>query len=206
MKRLFPLLVLIVALAAGPIQAPAVAQEDVQEDVQEFVGNLIDNAIQALKIPPSEREERREAFANLLHADFDLEAIRQRVMARYWRQMSEEQKETFAQVFDDYILNIYVGQLGPYNNEVVKLIRTERLDEDEYIVFTEVRRQEGEPLRLDWRVHRTKGGDLGVVDVVADGASLLRAKRDEFKEVIQRHGIDGLIQRIRDLNERLAEA
>ncbi|MBL26292.1 MAG: hypothetical protein CMM50_01905 [Rhodospirillaceae bacterium] len=176
------------------------------KEAESFVEDLIDQAIHALKIDPANEAERRQAFQSLLTDKFDIDGIRQRVLGRAWRDATDAQKAAFADVFDDYILNIYVGQLGPYNDEVVRLKRTEQMSDDEMIVFSEVVNDNGPALRLDWRVHRINGDGLGVLDVAADGASLLRAKRDEFKEVIQRSGIDGLIERLKELNTKYAES
>lgn len=203
MKKLAILLVAFgMSFAAHTTAALAITDEEAEV----FVEDLIDRAIHALKIDPANKAERRESFQSLLQQKFDIEGIRQRVLGRAWRDATDAQKAAFAEVFDDYILNLYVGQLGPYNNEVVRLKRTEEMSEDEIIVFSEVVRAEGPALRLDWRVHRTKADELGVLDVAADGASLLRAKRDEFKEVIQRRGIDGLIERLRELNAGYAQS
>ena len=167
-----------------------------------FVQDLIDEAIDAMTIPTSEEAKRRAAFEKLLNERLDFETIRQRVLGSEWKSATPEQKERFAQVFDDYILNVYVGQLGPYDDQKVQVNRAESLDDDETVVFTEVVPNDGSRLRLDWRIREDGNGRYGVVDVAADGASLLRAKRDEFKSIVQRQGIDGLIDRIATLNQK----
>lgn len=169
-----------------------------------FVQDMIDEAIDALTIPTSEEAKRRAAFEKLLNERLDFATIRQRVLGIEWKRATPDQKEQFTKVFDDYILNVYVGQLGPYDDQQVQVIRTEQLDEDEIVVFTEVLQDDGSRLRLDWRIREDDSGDYGVVDVAADGASLLRAKRDEFKSIVQRQGIGGLIDQIAAVNQKSA--
>ena len=63
---------------------------------------------------------------------------------------------------------------------------------------TEIVRPNGPPVRVDWRV-RKNGETLKVVDVIAEGISMLITQRDEFAAVIQNSGgkVDALIDRLR---------
>ena len=50
----------------------------------------------------------------------------------------------------------------------------------------------GKPIVVDFRV-RPDGDSFKVIDVVVEGLSMLKTQRDEFSSVIQRNGLDGLI-------------
>ena len=61
------------------------------------------------------------------------------------------------------------------------------------------------PLRVDWRVRETDYG-LKVIDVAAEGVSMLTTKRSEFASVVAREGVDALIGKLEDLNVEIEEA
>ncbi len=73
------------------------------------------------------------------------------------------------------------------------------------IVGTEVRRRSSDPpLQLDWLV-RESNGIYKVIDVAAEGISMMTTKRSEFSSVILREGLDALIERLRELNAENVE-
>jgi len=173
-------------------------------DAEKFVKNLIDEAIAILKLPADQKSERKSGLAKLLDADFDLPTITRLVVGRYWRRADSDQRSNFAREFRRHIVNVYSSQLGVYKNDLVTIKKVVPRNERDTIVFTEVDREDDPPLRLDWLVRR-KGGVPRVVDVAAEGVSMMTTKRSEFTAVIAREGIDGLINRLSDLNRR-AEA
>ena len=52
------------------------------------------------------------------------------------------------------------------------------------------------PLHVGYRV-RADNGALKIVDVIAEGLSLLVPRRSEFAAVVKRHGVEGLLDRLR---------
>ena len=55
------------------------------------------------------------------------------------------------------------------------------------------------PLRVDWRVRETDDG-LKVIDVAAEGVSMLTTKRSEFTSLVAREGVEALIGKLEDMN------
>ena len=159
MKRILALALLVGLGLSTTLYRAEAAKPDAAEA---FVQDLIDKAIDAMTIPTSEEAKRRAAFEKLLQEKLDFATIRERVLGGEWNRATPEQKERFASVFDDYILNVYVGQLGPYDQQEVKVSRAETLDEDETVVFTQVIPTDGSSLRLDWRIREDSDGHYGV--------------------------------------------
>lgn len=185
-----------VAMALTP--PPARAAD--AEAATDFVAGMIDEAIRILKLPLSEKEQRKARFEALLVDNFDMPVITRLVVGRYWRRATEEQKSAFAQVFQEHIVNVYTSQLGVYKNETVEIKKAVARDDQDVIVFTEVIRGAGDPpLRLDWLIREQDGG-FKVIDVAAEGVSMMTTKRSEFTAVIAREGVDGLISRLEQLN------
>ncbi len=188
-----PLLVAI-SLAAWP--ASGTTSPD---GAANFVEGLIDKAITVLRIPAEQRESRESEFRTLLRANFDVPLITRLVVGRHWRRATDAQKVAFAAEFEEHIVRIYTSQLGVYSDETVAIRNVAPRTERDTIVGTEVQRSSDAPLQLDWLV-REDSGTYRVIDIAAEGVSMMTTKRSEFSSVIQRDGLDGLIEQLRELN------
>ena len=137
----------------------------------------------------------------MLLSYFDLPLITRLVIGRYWRKVNEEQKQAFATVFEQHIVRVYTSQLGVYRDEKVEVRNVAARTDKDTIVGTEVMRESDPPLRIDWLV-RESDGQYRIIDVAAEGVSMMTTKRSEFSSVIAREGMDGLIEQLKALNAR----
>ena len=176
---------------------PAVATPD---GASAFVKNLVDAAILVLKIPVEEQARRERGLRDLLIENFDLPLITRLVVGRYWRKANAAQKEAFMMVFEQHIVQVYSSQLGVYSDQRVEMRTVAARTDKDTIVGTEIMRQSDPPLRLDWLVRETNGS-YKIIDLAAEGVSMMTTKRSEFSSVIAREGIDGLINRLEQLNQ-----
>jgi len=184
------------AIALGGRPGPSSASPD---GAAHFIEGLIDEAIAVLRIPVEERVSRESQFRTLLRDKFDVPLITRLVVGRHWRRATDAQKQAFMLVFEEHIVKIYTSQLGVYNEEIVAIRNVASRTERDTIVGTEVMRSSDAPLQLDWLV-REEAGAYRVIDIAAEGVSLMTTKRSEFSSVIQRDGLDGLIEKLRLLN------
>jgi len=184
------------AIALGGRPGPSSASPD---GAAHFVESLIDEAIAVLRIPVEARASRESQFRTLLQDKFDVPLITRLVVGRHWRHATDTQKQAFMLVFEEHIVKIYTSQLGVYNDEIVAIRNVASRTERDTIVGTEVMRSSDAPLQLDWLV-REEAGAYRVIDIAAEGVSLMTTKRSEFSSVIQRDGLDGLIEKLRVLN------
>lgn len=170
------------------------------EGASAFVKNLVDEAIAVLKIPIENKIERERGLQNLLTENFDFPLITRLVVGRYWRKANDAQKEAFMVVFKQHIVGVYTSQLGVYSDEKVAMRNVAARTDKDTIVGTEIMRQSDPPLRLDWLVRETNGA-YKIIDIAAEGVSMMTTKRSEFSSVIAREGIDGLINRLEKMNQ-----
>ncbi len=185
-------LTLLLGIPSGVAAASPVGAKD-------FVEGLIGQAITVLRIPIEQRSVREDGFRSLLHRHFDLPLITRLVVGRHWRKATEDQKKAFTVVFEEHIVKVYTSQLGIYEDEKVEIRNVAPRTEKDTIVRTEVVRSADPPLRLDWLV-REHDGSYKIIDVAAEGVSMMTTKRSEFSSVIAREGLDGLISRLEELN------
>jgi phospholipid transport system substrate-binding protein len=195
-RRVLLLLAGAFFLALGFSQAaPAAA-----ETPEQFVGVLGEEAIRVLGDAKLTPEQRTEEFRRLLDKGFNMPLIGQLVLGRHWRTATEAQRSEYLKLFEDFIVQTYSVRLGQYNGETFRIAggRAAPDNTGDTLVTTEIVRPNGPPVRVDWRV-RKNGETLKVVDVIAEGISMLITQRDEFAAVIQNSGgkVDALIDRLR---------
>ena len=202
-RRAFVLCGLAFALCA-PALSPR-ADEGGEAGARAFVTALIERALEILRDETGGAEGRAEGLRGLFDEYFDLPSITRLAIGRYWRGASEEQRRAFAEAFEEHVVGIYTGRLAAYGGEDVALRKAVARTGRDTIVTTEVRRKNAPPLRIEWLVRRGAADDgddaeYRVIDVAAEGVSMLTTKRSEFAAVIAREGLDGLIVLLEGLN------
>lgn len=196
-RRALALCILAFALCAA---APAPRADEAGEAAaRAFVSSLIDRALLVLNGEAAAPDARETGLRALFDEYFDLPLMTRLAVGRYWRAASAEQRRDFAAAFEEHVVGIYTGRLAAYGGEEIALRGTVERTERDTIVTTEVRRRDAPPLRIDWLVRRD-GSEYRVIDVAAEGVSMLTTKRSEFASVIAREGLDGLIVLLRRLN------
>mgnify|MGYP001825520065 CR=1 FL=1 len=138
----------------------------------------------------------------ILVPHFDFAKITQAAVGRHWRQASPAQKEALTEGFREVLVRTYAQALLNYSGEEIRYlpVRPGRR-ESTVTVSTEVREPGGSPVPIDYRMY-LKGQQWKVYDVVIDNVSLISNYRDSFNTRIRRDGIDGLIQRLAEMNTK----
>ena len=170
---------LVLALMAAAPRATAA------EDPRAFITTLGTRAIEVLG-PAVPEQQRLTRFRELFHNDFDIPAIGQFVLGRYWRAASPQEQQEFLTLFQEYIVQAYSARLGQYGGAPFRVTGS-RQSGNEIVVTSEILRPGGAPIQVDWFLV-DQGGRLLITDVYVGGVSMKVTQRDEFASVIQRNG------------------
>ncbi|HVH81151.1 MAG TPA: ABC transporter substrate-binding protein, partial [Stellaceae bacterium] len=144
-------------------------------------------------VPPAARVQR---FRELFASDFDLPRIGQFVLGRYWRVATPEQQAQFLGLLREYLAQAYAGRLAEYAGEKFQALSAQPQG-DETVVFSEITRNNGGKIRVEWHVDNR--GGWKITDAYVAGVSMAVTQRDEFASVIQQGGgsIQYLLDRLR---------
>jgi phospholipid transport system substrate-binding protein len=174
----------------------AAPRDAAAQDARTFVAALGQQAIQVLGpgVPEGQRVAR---FRVLFHDDFDLAGIGQFVLGRYWRVATPQEQQEFLSLFQEYIVRAYSARLAQYGGEPFRVLGA-RPNGPETVVTSEIVRQGGAPVQVDWYLIDA-GGRYLITDVYVGGVSMKVTQRDEFSAVIQRSGgrVAGLLAELR---------
>jgi phospholipid transport system substrate-binding protein len=189
---------LILAWAAPALAArPAAAQGAIAADAERFVRDLGERTLAVLGDPSLAREAKLEQLVALVDEATDLDLIARLALGRTWRALDPTRQREYTALFRAMVRRTLAERLGSYSGETLAVAGARALDERDALVSTRIGRAGAAPFRVDWRVRASEGGRLAIVDVMAEGVSLLVTQRAEFGEIVERQGVDGLIEQLR---------
>ncbi|HLT75956.1 MAG TPA: ABC transporter substrate-binding protein [Ferrovibrio sp.] len=190
-----PVLMLLVAAGIGLFASllPARAAE-----ADSFIRQVGNETLKALEDRSITQEKREDLLRNLLTTHLDLEAVGRFCLGRYSRSLTDAQRPEYQRLFEDYLVKVYSQLLAQYNGETFEVREGARSAGSETIVESQILRQNGPPIRVEWKTHEKNGKPL-VTDVVVEGVSMAFTQRQQFESVIQNNGgkIDALFAAMR---------
>lgn len=172
------------------------------ESPLQMIRTTTTQAFAVLQDPAYQGEEHRQARVRkmweILLPSFDERAIAQGALGVHWRELSEEQRTHFTQLFIQLVKHSYSGTLDRYTEDAQFFFDSERIDGD----YAEVRTRIKTPSQPDafavvYRLHRENGRWL-VSDVVAENVSMVQNYRNQFNRILTRSSFDGLVQALED--------
>ena len=177
---------MIVALLLAGIGS---ARADETNPAASFIDSLINDAIVVIKDQALSDQDRQQRFEALLQRGFDMPRIARFVLGRYWLSASDDDRQTFARLFQRWVVQTYASRFKGYSGETVKVTGTRDEDQGQgAIVTTELDSPSGAPpIKLDWRVSH-RDGAYKILDVDVEGVSMVLTERDEIASVVQRNG------------------
>ncbi len=194
-RRIGTIVVALGALIAATFPAlPGIAAED---QAGRFVQTLADRVTNMFGDGALTRERRDARFRNLLETGFDMNLIGRVALDGRWPEATAEQHSEYLALFSDYVVKSHGRLIGAYAAGRLEVVRSTPIDDLDTMVQTRISRASGTSETIEWRVRRSADG-LRVIDVIVKGVSMLNTQRAEFGAVIDRDGIDGLLEALRD--------
>jgi len=189
-KRKVFVAVLVLGLYGGAAQATT------PEGASKFIDNLSSKAFKTLSADGTSLESKEKGVRNLLSDNFDLPLIGRYVLGSAWRKATPDQRSTYQSLFKEYILRSYSRRFGGYSGQKFSVTGAKPIGKKDILVSTQISRPSGPPILAGWRV-RAKGASHRILDVVVSGVSMVVTQRSEFRAVIRKQGVDGLIETLR---------
>jgi phospholipid transport system substrate-binding protein len=191
------------ALPSVLLAAPASAEAP---DV--LVKRISSDVIDTVKADKDIQSGNRNKIMVLVNAKIlpfvDSEKMTSLAAGRFWRQATPEQQKQLAEEFRTLLVYTYSGALSQIRNETIefKPFRADPAD-TEVEVRSQVNMSRGEPITLNYRLTKTPAG-WKIFDINVLGAWLVETYKGTFASEISKGGIDGLIKKLHDRNQQLA--
>jgi len=177
--------------------ADRVQAQTSSKEAAEFVQALGSEAVllqSAVRSGPA--EDRIAVLRDLVRRGFNLKLTSQFVLGKFWHRATADQRAEFQDLFTEYLVNSYARHIGSYRTETLAIVASHPVGSKDVLVETSVESNDGATNPI-WRV-RAKNGEYKIIDVSIDGVSLALTQRREFAAVINRDGLDGLLDLLRE--------
>jgi phospholipid transport system substrate-binding protein len=198
MKRFFLSLVApFFFVAAAPAQELAPEQL-----VQKITGDVLAALKSDKQLAAGDRQKAVKLAEEKVLPYVDFEYATRLAVGRSWRQASPEQRQKLVNEFRNMLVRTYSNSISAYEGQTLKVLPSRGKGDDsadESTVRTQFVRAGGQPLPIDFQMHKA-GSAWKVYDIVVEGVSLVLTYRSEFDAIVKQQGIDGLIKALAQKN------
>lgn len=195
----------IAAFSTGVIAAPAAATSEAPDVLVKRVSTDVIDAVKADKdIQAGNSRKIIDLVNSKILPYVDSDKMTAQAAGRFWRQATPEQQKQLSAEFRDLLIYTYAGALSQIKNETIefKPFRADPADA-EVEVKSQVNLTRGEPITLNYRLSKGAQG-WKIFDLNVMGAWLVETYKSTFASEIGKSGVDGLIKKLHDRNQQLA--
>ena len=186
----------LLSLVRGPGIAAATPEELIGETATEVLAILRND-----QMTFAQKSQKLESY---LDARCDLATTAKLAMGRNWKVLSAPQQTEFTDLFKQYLIYTYRDNINSYGGQSVDVTGGRPEERGDYTVHTLIKGGDTkEPVVVDYRLRRVESGDWRIIDVIAEGISLISNLRSQFQEIISARGADGLLRTLREKTDRI---
>ncbi len=184
-----------------------VADATSSDDPQALVKNTSERMLSVLREQREQLKKNPELIYGLVDdiviPHFDFTRMSRWVLGKYWRQATPEQRKRFANEFRTLLVKTYATSLLEFIDDEFKYppLRM-KPGAKKVTVRTDVIRSGAAPVRIEYRLFKGKDG-WKAYDVLVEGISLVANYRSSFAEEIRQGGLDKLIARLVEHNNKV---
>jgi phospholipid transport system substrate-binding protein len=185
----------LLSLVGGPGIAGATPEELIGETATEVLVILRDDAMSF--------DQKSQKLETYLDARCDLATTAKLAMGRNWKVLSAPQQTEYTELFKQYLIYTYRDNINSYGGQTVDVTGGRPEERGDYTVHTLIKGGDTkQPIVVDYRLRKVASGDWRIIDVIAEGISLISNLRSQFQEIISTRGADGLLRTLREKIER----
>ena len=101
------------------------------------------------------------------------------------KNINDEQKSTYSNLFENYFLKSFSSRLAEYTNPEIEVKNKQILNNNYTIVNSILVATEDRPeIKIDWRVYTKNPKNPLIRDLIIEGLSLARTQKEEFASIL----------------------
>ena len=202
MKALAKVVLLVVSAVLPVVHAAQSPDLLVRETTDQVLGELSAN-YDAMLADQSLLYNMVDAIV-LPH--FDFERMSKLVLGKYWKKVSDAQREEFVEEFKALLVRTYATALFEYTDqEIVYKPYRAKEGAKRVLVKTAIVPSDGPKIPIDYALSRGKDDAWRVYDIRIDEISMVTNYRSSYGKIIESRGMDSLIALLGRKRQALSE-
>jgi phospholipid transport system substrate-binding protein len=170
----------------------AIAAESPTAIIQQFCQALIATMKEGRTLSFDQRYQR---LAPVIGQTYNLPLMSQLAVGGEWARLQPAQQQRVTDEFSRYTVAVYADRFDNYNGQRFEVEPTTVTGPSGLIVQTRLVRADGTKLAMNYLMRQSAAGLWQAIDVYMSGTiSELATRRADFVAVLQRSGVDGLLQ------------
>ena len=150
-----------------------------------FIQSITDEASKVL-INNFSKEDKMEKLKAIALKSVDIKGIGLYSLGSHRKNLSDNQKEEYTELFKKYFLKSFSSRLSDYTDPKINVLSMEKLNNKYTIVSSILIATEKNPeVKINWRVYTKDPANPLIRDLIIEGLSLARTQKEEFNSVIQ---------------------
>lgn len=189
------ILLLLLSLVGVSFAHGAVSGDQIQseEDLKAYVRENTDRMVDKLDRLRTQHSTASDAFYQEMEQELtnfiDFRRIAARVMGRYARQASEEQRDAFVEKFKRSLFNTYAKALADTSDFEIRVNEARFLEQnkDRASVNLTVISESGKSYQVVYSLFKNNEGRWMMENVIVEGVNIGLAFRDRFQQEMEKH-------------------
>ena len=159
-------------------------------DPEIFVQSTVNRASKILSEDIS-KEKKMLELQKIAKDTVDIKGIGFYTLGSIRKNLKEDQKKEYGNLFEKYFLKSFSSRLAEYTNPEIDVLGKEILSEKYTIVNSLLKGTAERPeIKIDWRIY-TKNKDKPLIrDLIIEGLSLARTQKEEFSSILSSNNND----------------
>ena len=150
-----------------------------------FIQSIADEASKIL-VNNFSKEKKMEKLKAIALKSVDIKGIGLYSLGSHRKNLSDNQKEKYSELFKKYFLKSFSSRLSDYTDPKINVLSMEKLNNKYTIVSSILIATEKNPeVKINWRVYTKDPANPLIRDLIIEGLSLARTQKEEFNSVIQ---------------------
>jgi len=139
------------------------------------------------------KEKKIEELKKIATETVDIKGIGFYTLGSARKNLSDEQKKRYSELFEKYFLKSFSSRLAEYTNPEIDVFGKEVLNDKYTIVNSLLKGTSERPeVKIDWRIYTKSKENPLIRDLIIEGLSLARTQKEEFSSILDSN--DGNIE------------
>ena len=149
-----------------------------------FVQSTVNRASEILSKNIS-KEEKINELKTIAKDTVDIKGVGFYSLGSARKNLTDEQKNKFLELFEDYFLKSFSSRLSEYTNPKIEVQGKNILNKNYTIVNSIlIGTSERPEIKIDWRVYTKNTESPLIRDLIIEGLSLARTQKEEFASIL----------------------